>query len=170
MSLTQKIHKVKADLLREVRLLQCVKENELAVLVQMGKAVHSEAHSNIVIEGEMSWGLYVVLDGIVGVFKNSKITGEPFDIAHLNPGSSFGEMSLIDDQPRSATVKALTDCQLVYFSKDDFNQFLLSVPGLKDRFYESCVKMLVNRLRELDDNYVTSQFQLWKTALKRESA
>jgi CRP-like cAMP-binding protein len=161
---------ISAELLREVRLLQVFKESELAALVGMGQPQHVEAHANIVIEGEPSWGLYVVLFGMVGVFKNSKTNGEPYDIAHLSPGSSFGEMSLIDDQPRSATVKALTDTQLVHFSKDAFNQFLGTVPGLKDRFYQACVKMLVGRLRRLDDDYVITQYQLWKTALKRESA
>lgn len=79
-------------------------------------------------------------------------------------------MSLVDENPRSATVRALTACNLFLLSKESFLQFIGSSSDLKVRFLDSCVRNLVARLRELDDNYVVSQYQLWKTALKKESA
>lgn len=161
--------KPSVPMLKEVRLLQCFKETELGKLIQLGVGTSHEAHSNIVIEGETSWGIYVILEGVVGIYKSNKLTGEHYDVGQLRYGSFFGEMSLVDDNPRSATVRALTDCQLFYISKDVFNQFV-STPDMKLRFFESCVKNLVGRLRELDDNYVISQYQLWKTALKKEAA
>lgn len=158
------------NVLKEVKLLQAFNEAELAQLVQAGNGMSFEAHSNIVIEGEMSWGLYLILSGVVGIFKTNKLTGESYDVGQLRKGSFFGEMSLIDNNPRSATVKTLTDCQLFYISKDGFKAFLNQSKDLKLKFYESCIKSLVARLRELDDNYVISQYQLWKVALKKEAA
>ncbi|OFZ71828.1 MAG: hypothetical protein A3K03_04385 [Bdellovibrionales bacterium RIFOXYD1_FULL_44_7] len=157
-------------MLKEVKLLRPFNDLELAHLLRLGASVTYEAHANIVIEGELSWGLYIILTGIVGIFKTNKLSGDLYDVGQLKAGNFFGEMSLIDDNPRSATVRGLTDCHLFFISKESFFSFLNSSSSLKLRFYESCVHGLVGRLRELDDNYVISQYQLWKTALKKEAA
>jgi CRP-like cAMP-binding protein len=157
-------------LLQGIKLLAPFSADELGVLIKRGISGTVEAYENIIIEGELSWGLYLVLQGRVGVYKNNKLTGETYDVCELGEGSFFGEMSLIDDNPRSATVRALTDCQLFYLSKESFIEFLAHTPSTRLRFMESCVRGLVGRLRELDDNYVISQYQLWKTALKKEAA
>lgn len=162
--------KPSVGLLREIKLLKPFSEQELLALIQAGSAAAYEAHTNIVIEGELSWGLYLVLEGILGVFKTNKLTGEDYDVGQIKGGGFFGEMSLVDENPRSATVRALTNCQVFYISKDSFQKFLGRSQELKLKFYESCVKNLVGRLRELDDNYVISQYQLWKTALRKEAA
>lgn len=157
-------------LLKDVKLLQSFTDQELAQLIQMGTGMTFEAHSNIVIEGEMSWGLYLLLNGAVGIFKTNKLTGESYDVGQLRKGSFFGEMSLVDNNPRSATVKALSETHLFFISKDVFTEFLNTSKDLKLKFYENCIRTLVGRLRELDDNYVISQYQLWKIALKKEAA
>ncbi len=161
--------KPSVPMLREIQLLGEFDDVELAHLVAQGECRHYEAHSNIVIEGEQSWGLYLILDGAVGVFKRNKLTGQNYDLAQLRKGNFFGEMSLIDRSPRSASVKALTGCTVYHISGEGFHAFLNSRPDTKIRFYESCVKLLVSRLRDLGDDYVVSQYQLWKFALKKEA-
>ncbi len=156
--------------LKNIKLLSPLTEQELAKLITVGTPLKTEAHANIVIEGELSWGLFLLLDGVVSILKTNKLSGNIYDVGQLRSGSFFGEMSLIDDNPRSATVKALTDCQLFYISKEKFLEYLGQSPGLKLRFYESCIHTLVTRLRELDDNYVISQYQLWKAAMRKEAA
>ena len=153
------------EMLKEVKLLHNLTEQELGSLLQLGAGVDFEAHANVIIEGELSWGLYLILDGTVGIYKTNKLSGNNYDVGQLKQGSFFGEMSLVDDQPRSATVRALTDCHLFHISKESFHTFLSQSPDLKTRFYDTCIQILVHRLRELDDNYVISQYQLWKTAL-----
>jgi CRP-like cAMP-binding protein len=156
------------DLLKEIKLLQCFTDQELENLLRVGSIATYEPHSNIVIEGELSWGLYLILEGTVGIYKLNKLKGTEYDIGQLTQGGFFGEMSLIDDNPRSATVKTIVESQLFYIAKDSFLNLLESSSGLKIRFYQSCIQNLVVRLRELDDNYVISQYQLWHTALKKE--
>ncbi|HAR43925.1 MAG TPA: hypothetical protein DCS07_15035 [Bdellovibrionales bacterium] len=155
-------------MLRDVKLLQCFSESELSHLIQVGVTANYEDHANIVIEGELSWGLYLILEGVVGIFKNNKLTGEPYDVGQLRHGNFFGEMSLVDDNPRSATVRALTNCQLFYISKEHFQQYLTASKEMKLKFYETCIQTIVSRLRELDDNYVVSQYQLWKAAIRKD--
>jgi CRP-like cAMP-binding protein len=162
------ISKVSPSLLKEIKLLQAFSDSELAQIVALGTTSTYEAHANIVIEGELSWGMYVILGGMVGIYKNNKLNGTQFDVGQLRSGSFFGEMSLIDDNPRSATVRALTDTQLFYVSKDAFMGFLSRSSDLQVRFYTSCIGNLVKRLRDLNDDYVISQFQLWQVALTKE--
>ncbi len=157
-----------AAMLKEIRLFTCFKDNELEEILKMGKMEKKEAHSNVVIEGEPSWGLYLILDGVVGVFKNNKMSGETYEVGFLRAGNFFGEMSLVDENPRSATVTALAEVTLFHIQKKDFQTFLARSTDLKMRFYESCIQDIVYRLRELGDNYVISQYQLWKTAIKKE--
>lgn len=162
--------KPSVGMLKEVKLFASLNEAELSQLAGLGRTLGYEAHSNIVIEGEMSWGLYLIIDGVVGIFKTNKLTGESYDVGQLRKGNFFGEMSLIDNNPRSATVKALTNTYVFHISKEVFNQFLAQSPNTMLKFYENCVRTLVSRLRELDDNYVISQYQLWKVALKKEAS
>lgn len=155
-------------MLREIKLLEAFSDEELEQLISVGVTADKEAHANIVIEGELTWGLYLILSGVVGIFKANKMSNDSYDVGQLRAGSFFGEMSLVDDNSRSATVRATTDCSLFYISKDAFMDFMGSSTDLKLRFYESCVSSLVHRLRDLDDNYIISQYQLWKSALKKE--
>jgi CRP-like cAMP-binding protein len=159
---------VTSALFKEIKLFQSFSERELDRLISLGTSVQYESHTNIVIEGELSWGLYIILEGLLGVFKTNKLTGQSYDVGQLRTSNFFGEMSLVDDNPRSATVKTLTQCQLFYISKDAFTNFLDSSKDIKLNFYQNCVKTIVNRLRELDDNYVISQYQLWQTVIKKE--
>jgi CRP-like cAMP-binding protein len=156
-----------AEALKEIKLFQAFTPQELTQIIQLGKPLSFEAYSNIVIEGELSWGLYLILDGVAGVQKASHVSGTTYDIGQLQKGGFFGEMSLVDENPRSATVRALSNCELFFISKESFSKFLNQSQERKVRFYETCVKGLVMRLRELNDNYVISQYQLWKQALNK---
>ena len=151
---------------RKVALFTSFTDEELAALVQLGRTVKYEPYTNIVIEGESSWGMYLIVEGQVGIYKVNKLSGNMYDVGQLQSGSFFGEMSLVDAQPRSASVQTLTDCTLFLIGKEEFQGFLESSPALKMRFLESCIQQLVGRLRTLNDDYVVSQYQLWQKALK----
>jgi CRP/FNR family transcriptional regulator/CRP/FNR family cyclic AMP-dependent transcriptional regulator len=156
------------NLFKEVKLMQCFSNEELAEITKLGTMCNYEAYANIVIEGELTWGIYFIIDGMVGIFKTNKLSSNSYDVGHLKKGSFFGEMSLVDEDPRSATVRALTNCQLFFIPKEKFNAFLNASQPRKLKFFENCIQLIVSRLRELDDSYVISQYQLWKTALTKD--
>lgn len=156
------------EMLKEVKLFQVFSDSELSGILSFGESQHFDAYANIVIEGEPSWGIYLILSGTVGILKTNKMSGNTYDVGQLEQGSVFGEMSLVDENPRSATVRALTDCQVFYISKEKFMEFLERSQQLKMKFYETCINTLVFRLRELNDSYVISQYQLWQSALKEK--
>lgn len=156
------------QILKSIGLFKAFREDELKELLKSAKALHFESHANVIIEGEASWGIYIILEGMVGVFKANKMSGTVYELGQLRAGAFFGEMSLIDQNTRSATIQTLTESTLLYISKEDFNRFLNSSNDIRLRFYENCIHSLVHRFRELDEQYVTSQYQLWKFALSKD--
>jgi CRP-like cAMP-binding protein len=80
---------------------------------------------------------FVICSGQAGVFVNGH------RVAAIGPGSAVGEMALLDRHPRSATVKALTDLELLSFDSDRFQQLLESMPKAAARV----MKQLNEKLR-----------------------
>lgn len=154
--------------LRRVALLHCFKDNELDAIYKMGKIQNYDAFSNIIIEGELTWGIYFLMDGLVEVVRSNQLDGVSYQVAQLVPGAFFGELSLIDSNPRSATVRALTDVIAMTIEKQAFDQFINSSTELKLRFYSHALGLLASRLREIDDNFIVAQHQLWSRALQKD--
>ena len=71
-------------------------------------------------------------------------------LAVLGPGSLIGELSLFDDQPRSATISALKPCRLLHVSKGSFFRLADANPQV----YREALKILTRRLRQTNDSVV----------------
>lgn len=104
----------------------------------------------IVAEGEPSQSLYILLSGRAKV-QRSDTEGKEVILAVLGPGECFGEMSLIDDAPRSASVITLESSDFMSIAKDSFKAMLISSPEICMRI----MKGLVKRLREADKKIET---------------
>lgn len=104
----------------------------------------------IVAEGEPSQSLYVLLSGRAKV-QRSDTEGKEVILAVLGPGECFGEMSLIDDAPRSASVITIESCDFMSINKESFKSMLVSSPEISMRI----MKGLVKRLREADKKIET---------------
>jgi hypothetical protein len=153
--------------LRAIGLLSSFSDSELESILSLGRMMAFEDHTNIIIEGEFSGGLFIITEGIVGVFKTNSLNGQNYDVGHLRAGAVFGEMSLIDENPRSATVRALTQVAVYSIPREEFKSFISSSGELEHKFLSNCVKVLASIVRDLNDKYVISQYQLWESALKR---
>jgi len=99
----------------------------------------------IVRQGDTSMSFYVVLSGKVRVVRHS--AGDTVDIVEDGPGSFFGEMGVIDDLPRAATVMALTETECGLLAKWDFQRELSTDPGIA----LSLISVLNARIRMLED-------------------
>jgi CRP/FNR family transcriptional regulator, cyclic AMP receptor protein len=91
------------DLLRQVPLFADLSDRELKRLAPSFKESKFEAGDTIATEGKSGVGFFVIAEGEV----TYSIRGE--DVGTGGPGEYFGEIALIDDGPRSATVTAATD-------------------------------------------------------------
>lgn len=95
-------------------------------------------------EDDPGRSMYVIQSGEVEV--STTVNSQKTVLANLGKGSIFGEMSLVDSQPRSATVKALTNVVCLEITDVRFQQLLGEVPGWMQTFY----RILVERLRVAD--------------------
>lgn len=141
---------------------------ELAQIYALGEVRVYKPQSNILIEGEATVGMYLVLEGQVAVYKSGKGANvEGHLLAHLGPGSAFGEMSFVDRQPRSATVVAQGTVVTYFLDGVVWQKALDAAPHWAQRFFSNFSRVLCVRLRSLDEQLITSQKQLWKFALSK---
>ena len=100
----------------------------------------------IVRQGDTSMSFYVVLSGKVRVVRHSA-GDDGTDIVEEGPGGFFGEMGVIDDLPRAATVMALTGTECGLLAKWDFQRELSADPGIA----LSLISVLNARIRTLEE-------------------
>jgi len=117
------------ELLRQVPLFSELDEQELASIATLASSIDVRKKTMVVQEYEMGNSMYIILDGEVKVSTYSA-DGREVVLALLGSGSFFGEMSLLDAQPRSANVTTMTDCTLANIRRKDLLPLLLDQPGI----------------------------------------
>ena len=93
-------------------------------LIEVGSIAHCTEGRALFMEGESGSSLYLILSGSVYVEREDVETGEIRRLATLRPGAFFGEMALLTDAPRSATVRAASDSMLLEVSRDDVRKLI----------------------------------------------
>ena len=101
-------------------------------------------------EGDAGDKLYVIVDGKTRISRRVAGMGEEA-LAVLGPGSSFGEMALIDEVPRSADAIVHERCKLLVVQKDAMQHLLFLHKDLAYEILWNFVKTLSSRLRETND-------------------
>ena len=102
----------KFDLLRSSPLFEMLSPEEVELLAELSRPRRYSAGETIFEEGEIGDALFIIASGTVEVVRR-KERGEPIVIDTLTAPEFFGEMSLIDKDARSATVRAKSDCALL---------------------------------------------------------
>ena len=103
--------------------------------------------------GDDGDGCYLLDRGLLKVTVTSSL-GEERIIAILGPGAVVGELSMIDERPRSASVVALNDCLLRFTSREAFAKFMATHPEA----YQALVAILAFRLRQADEGLAATTF------------
>ncbi len=133
--------------LANIPLFAGLDEHELAVIYG-GAAVRGFPRNTIVIhEGDDSDSLFLVLSGRVNIFLTSE-KGREVILNTQGAGEYFGELALLDDLPRSASVITIERCQFCVISKAAFQKVLVSHPEIALKV----IKNLTQRVRALTDN------------------
>ena len=97
-------------------------------------------------EGEQGERMYVVLEGRLDILIGDNV------VETLDEGGIVGEMALIDDAPRAASVIANTECRLVGIDRERFHLLVRSNPA----FATHVMKILANRLRHMNWLFLAS--------------
>ena len=127
--------------LSTVGLFRDVPSAELEQLLAMATSEHFSAEEVILLEGEATNDFIVVRKGTVEVYVTRD--GNRIPITKLSPPSYFGEMSVFDDYPRSANVRAVDDVTVLRIDRDAFRNFLKSHPAA---MFQMCM-VFSHRLR-----------------------
>ena len=106
--------------------------------------VEVQAGEFVFREGDLGTEMYIVHDGKVEISKD--VHGEDKLLAVLEKGDFFGEMAILEDLPRAATARAVTDCTLLQINGSTFDQMMRSTPEIAVRM----MRKLSRRLRETD--------------------
>ena len=136
---------VSTAVLKAVPLFASFPDEQLRMLTGVVTRRSAARSTTIMAAGDATDSLYIVLSGRLKVMM-SDADGKEVILSILGPGEFFGEMGLIDEEPRSATVITIEPCELLAINKRDFKK------SLAENFEMSMAVMrgLVRRLREAD--------------------
>lgn len=123
-------------LLRNVRLFSELDERDLESLAEEFNERRFGAGDKVALEGEGGLMFFVVEEGELSV----EVQGE--EVSTLGPGSSFGEIALIDRRPRTATVSAVTEVKAYGLPVFVFRPFVEARPGVAWKMLEAMADRL----------------------------
>src|SRR5919201_2893589 len=136
--------------LRDVRLFRSLGEAELASLVHNLREVSLKKGQVLVREGEHGDEMFIVRRGVLIVSK--AVTGRVEQVlTRLGVGEFFGEMSLFDRAPRSATVQADSDASLLALDRDRLQELIDVNPRAGALLMHALVEVFIERLRASSD-------------------
>ena len=134
-------------MLQNVPLFTGLNEKELANIEQHAVTRNFAKRTVLINEGDQTNSLYVVISGKVKIYCGDE-HGKEIIIATLGPGDYFGEVALIDDAERSASVMTLEDSSFLVISKESFKSALAQYPEIAIRL----IQEFTHRFRNMTDN------------------
>lgn len=133
------------DALQEIDLFRELSMTELVKVYNVFTAVEVGVDACVIREGEKSEHLYVVVEGSVTVMREGN------KIATLGPGTHFGEMAMLNQRPRSATVTACEATKLLRLDRGEFHAMMAHESSIATKFLWKFAQTLSLRL---DDAYL----------------
>ncbi|MBL1352599.1 MAG: Crp/Fnr family transcriptional regulator [Zetaproteobacteria bacterium] len=128
-------------LFKSIYLFSELDDTELDAIAALATTHHFAKHNMIVQEGERGEALYIILEGSVKISTYS-CDGREVILSLLEPGAFFGEMSLLDRQPRSANATSLESTTVVQIRRKNFEHLLLQTPRLTIKLLTEVVSRL----------------------------
>ncbi len=142
-----------SQVLSKFRLFAGFKEDELSAVLSLSDSVDYQAGETIVQQGEeCGHCMYVLVSGRVKVQYSGQ--DRDVDLAELTDGDFFGELALVDDGPRSASVVALEATRTLRISRMVLGVLAGTKPGAAIHLLAAIGRSLVNRLRAGNQKYL----------------
>ena len=129
-------------------------EKELEIVINAMDEKEYKPNENVITQGESGDCLYVVEEGNLDCTKHFTEDGEEKYLKTYIPGESFGELALLYNAPRAATIKAKTNCILWVLDRETFNNIVKDAAQKKREKYENFLKK-VDILSTIDSYELT---------------
>ena len=134
-----------AELLQQIPLFEGLSGPDRAALAERLKVRTFAANASVFARGDAGNSMYIVRSGLTRIFlPGDEAETPPVVIKDARAGEYFGEISLFDDKPRSASVETLLDTELLELTRDVFEEYLASSP----RAAMSILSEMAERIRE----------------------
>ncbi|MEK9160058.1 MAG: cyclic nucleotide-binding domain-containing protein [Patescibacteria group bacterium] len=119
------------QILKTVPLFQNLTEEEHQSIIAHITMQYFPAHYVLFEKGVPGHAMYIIKSGMIRIYN------EQADVASLGEGDFFGEMALIEDQPRNASAETLSDCEIFVLNKEDFAALLQKSPDILRKVKEA---------------------------------
>jgi len=133
------------EMLQKAPLWAGLNEKELKVIARSFKELKYESGDFIVHRGERGIGFYLIVDGTVEVRTDGRV------LSRLGPGQFFGEMALLDGQPRSADVVALEPSKCLALSSWNFNSIVSDYPKMALKLLQESARRSRTNIQNLSE-------------------
>ena len=114
----------KSDVLRSVPLFSRCSKRELAGIAQLSDELSLPAGKDLTVQGSSAREFFILLDGAAVVRRNGR------KLRDLGPGEMIGEIALLNDGPRTATVTLTEPSRVLVLTARDFHSLLRELPAL----------------------------------------
>lgn len=142
-----------ADLLSQIPIFASLGNEDRSSLAERVIRQPFPKGSTLFRRGEPGNALYIIIRGQVRIFASTR-QGNEITLALLGPGEFFGEMALLDGEPRSANAEATEETELHFLDRDNFFSFLMR----KESALRAILCALSRRLRRTDDLLTEAYF------------
>jgi CRP-like cAMP-binding protein len=120
-------HDTKADALARCPFFAGLSRNELLELAKVTEDMEVNEGKVLTREGQSGSEFFVIIEGRVSVTKGAQ------EVRTLGPGEFFGEIALLEDRPRTATVTAATPLRFFVLTRQAFRSMLANQPGIEEK-------------------------------------
>jgi CRP-like cAMP-binding protein len=137
-------------------LFEGLSDKQLEDVVEVLEEIHFKTGAIIALEGEPATELYFIKSGIAEVFKKEPDMDLEHHLSTLSPGDSIGEMAILDSKPRSASVRAVSDCSLLVLKNDKLQSLSAAEESICSKIKSNLSREMSERLRQTNEMTVQS--------------
>ncbi len=135
----------------ELKIFYFLSNEEVEKLIPYFEMIRYHAGDTIFYEGDAGNFIGIVISGKLEVRKQTEFKGRQIILALLGQGSFVGELSFIDEQPRSATVIASEDSELIILRREALDSLMEIYPVIEIKILKGLNRILAKRLRKAVD-------------------
>lgn len=139
-------------LIQSIPIFNSLTKKDIHLLLNITHLRNYLAGEYIFYQNDPGIGLYLIREGEVKIQRVDE-GGNTFSLADFGKGDFFGELALVDEEKRSASAIAKTDVQIAVIFKPDLDDFITAYPKKGIQILEGMEKIIVTRLRKLNDDY-----------------
>ncbi len=155
------------DVLRNVPLFKGLSKDNLRIILPLFEQEAYPEESYIIREGTVGDSLYIIMRGSVRVLKAVN-HHDQLIINHMQNEAHFGELALIDNLPRSASIVTNEDTKILRLRKKVFDNLLKNNTEIARIFYKNCLMLTFSRYRKITTDFTTSKHDLQEKSMTLE--